>query len=102
MTSFYLALPLSDLPEGENRAIELAGLSILLCNDAGQIYAIENRCSHLDEPLTCGRVRRGWIACPAHGARFDLETGEALGPPATSPIRTYPVEVQDGMIHVRA
>jgi nitrite reductase/ring-hydroxylating ferredoxin subunit len=45
-------------------------------------------------------MRLGWIACPAHGARFDLATGEALGPPANAPIRTFAVRVSDGMIEV--
>jgi nitrite reductase/ring-hydroxylating ferredoxin subunit len=33
-----------------------------------------------------------------HGARFDLATGAAMNPPATSPIATYPVRVVDGWV----
>lgn len=94
------AIALSDVPEGESRAVRLGETDILLCHDEGRVFAIENRCSHLDEPLACGRIRRGWIACPAHGARFDLETGEVLGPPASAPIRIFAVKIMDGMIHV--
>jgi nitrite reductase/ring-hydroxylating ferredoxin subunit len=36
---------------------------------------VENRCSHREEKLTGGRIRRGQIMCPVHGARFDLRTG---------------------------
>jgi 3-phenylpropionate/trans-cinnamate dioxygenase ferredoxin component len=72
----------------------------LLCLDEGQVYAVENRCSHLEEPLACGRVKWGWIACPAHGTRFDLATGEPMNPPATEPIRTFPVRVVGEMIEV--
>jgi 3-phenylpropionate/trans-cinnamate dioxygenase ferredoxin component len=98
--SFTAALPLSELSDGAARAIELSGEAIVLCHDEGQVYAIENRCSHLEEPLACGKVKWGWIACPAHGARFDLATGEPMSPPATEPIRTFPVRVVGDMIEV--
>lgn len=100
--NFTSALLLSDLKEGVATLVNVAGEAILLCHDEGEVYAIENRCSHLEEPLACGKVKWGWIACPAHGARFDLATGQAMNPPATKPIRTFPVRVVDGMIEVAA
>ena len=98
--AYHPALPLADLPPGEQRAVALAGLDVLLINDGSIIHALENRCSHADSPLDCGRVRLGWIACPAHGARFDLETGEALTGPASEPVRVFAVRVVDGTIEV--
>lgn len=100
--NFTSALLLADLNEGAATLVNVAGEAILLCHDEGEVYAIENRCSHLEEPLACGKVKWGWIACPAHGARFDLATGQAMNPPATRPIRTFPVRVVDGMIEVAA
>lgn len=97
---FTPLLPLDDVPEGGTRAVEAQGRAILLCRFGGKIHAIDNLCSHAQEPLACGRMRLGWIACPAHGARFDLETGEALTGPASEPIAVYPVRVVDGMIEV--
>jgi len=94
------ALALADLPAGQTRAIVLSGLAILLCHDEGRIFAVENRCSHLDEPLTCGHLRFGRIVCPAHGARFDLASGAPIGPPASTALRTFPVSVIAGVIHV--
>ena len=99
---FSACLPLSDLVDRESKAVTVGGIELLLCLYNGQVFAIANRCSHADEPLSCGRVRNGWIACPAHGARFDLETGEVLGPPAIAPIRSFPVRVIEGMIEVAA
>lgn len=99
---FVPAAAAAALPAGSTLAVTMGALQILLCHDGGAIHAIENRCSHMAEPLTCGVMRRGWIACPAHGARFDLATGEVLGPPATAPIRTFPVRVVDGTIEVAA
>ena len=97
---YHPALPLADLPLDTQVAITVAGTAVLLVNDGGTVRALENRCSHMDSPLDCGRVRLGWIACPAHGARFDLETGEALTGPASEPVRVFAVRVVDGMIEV--
>ena len=91
-----------DILDGATLAVTVNANQIVLCHHEGKFYAIENRCSHMAEPLTCGVIRWGWIACPAHGARFDLATGEVLGPPATAPIRTFPVRVVDGTIEVAA
>jgi 3-phenylpropionate/trans-cinnamate dioxygenase ferredoxin component len=98
--AFAPAMLLAELPEGAARLVDIKGNAVLLCHSEGQVYAIENRCSHLEEPLACGKVKWGWIACPAHGARFCLATGEALNPPASAAIRTFPVRVTSGMIEV--
>lgn len=98
--TFIAVLPLAQLQEGTAKAVEYAGISILLCMDAGEVYAIENRCSHLSEPLAAGKIKWGCIACPAHGARFDLATGEAISRPAKDAIRTFAVRVKDSMIQI--
>ena len=100
--AFVPACSESDLAEGDRRCLKLgkAKKSVLLCRSAKGIHAIEPWCSHAWQELEGGIVRDGWIACPAHGARFDLATGEVLGPPATDPIATYPVRLRDGMIEV--
>jgi 3-phenylpropionate/trans-cinnamate dioxygenase ferredoxin subunit len=97
---FVAVMPVDAVETGKQVAIELAGRSILICNSQGSLFAIENKCSHAEEALECGRIRNGWISCPAHGARFDLETGEALNPPAKDPIRTFALRVAGDMIEV--
>lgn len=97
---FQQVATVADVPHDTVKAIRLDGLSLLIVHTEDGLYAIENRCSHAEEPLECGRVKYGWIACPAHGARFDLETGEALTPPATTSIRTYPVRLDGDAISV--
>lgn len=99
---FQPAGALAEIGTNAAKAVVIDGHAILLCNFEGEIFAIENRCSHAEEQLECGRIRNGWIACPAHGARFDLETGEAINGPATVPIRTFAVRVVEGMIEVAA
>lgn len=44
----------------------------------------------------------GWIACPIHGARFDLVSGKTMKPPAKRPIATYAVRIVDGWIESKS
>lgn len=81
-------------------AIELDGRSLLLVRSGDTIHAIADRCTHADQELACGMIRNGWIACPAHGARFALASGEPMNPPASQPIATYEVRIQDGQVEV--
>lgn len=97
---FVRVCALSDLPATGKKVVTVDDRPVLLCNWKDQIFAVSNICSHADETLDCGRMSNGWIACPAHGARFDLSTGNAKNPPATRPIKTYQVRVTDGWIEL--
>ena len=99
-TTFRRAIPAADLADNGKLAIEIEGKSILICNSGKKIFAVSNTCSHADEKLECGKMSNGWIACPVHGARFDLATGKAKNPPAKRPIATFPVRVVDDWIEV--
>jgi len=74
---------------------------ILLANVDGEYYAIDDRCSHEDASLYNGALKGKCVECPLHGSRFNLETGEPLEPPATEPVRTWPLEVQPDGIYLR-
>jgi 3-phenylpropionate/trans-cinnamate dioxygenase ferredoxin subunit len=71
-------------------------------NCGGELYAIEDRCSHDDGPLCEG----DWdeetctVVCPRHGSSFELSTGRPRSLPAWEPVATYPVEIVDGTIRV--
>jgi 3-phenylpropionate/trans-cinnamate dioxygenase ferredoxin subunit len=98
--TYKRAAPLAEVPSGAVHVVEIDGQSLLLCNTKDHIYAVVNECSHAQEKLECGRMRAGWIACPVHGARFDLETGKPMNPPATRPIKTFPTRIVDDWIEV--
>jgi 3-phenylpropionate/trans-cinnamate dioxygenase ferredoxin subunit len=99
-SSFARVLQASEVPPGTKKTVEVGGQSILICHSNDRLFAIASLCSHAQEKLECGRMSRGWIACPLHGARFDLATGRAMNPPATRPIATYEVRVVDDWIEV--
>ena len=92
---------IDDVPPGETkRVMPQRGEHILLCNVDGSIYAVRDVCTHDGGMLGFGELDGGVIECPRHAARFDVATGEVVAPPATAPLRTYPVRVQDGQIEV--
>jgi len=97
---FVRALPVDDVTPGTKKSVEVGGRSILICHSNGMLHAVSNICSHADEKLECGRMGNGWIACPVHGARFDLATGKAKNPPAKQPIAVYATRIVDGWIEV--
>lgn len=93
-------LKLSELPAGTKKAVQVGARCVLVCHQNDGLYAISNLCSHNEKPLERGRMGNGWIACPVHGARFDLATGAAMNLPAKNPIATYPVRVVGDEIEV--
>lgn len=86
------------LKPGKTARILVNGHAILLANVDGQYYAIDDQCSHEDASLYNGALRDHCVECPLHGSRFDLRTGQPLEPPATEPVKTWPLEQQaDGL-----
>jgi len=91
----------ADLPAGTSKLVEVNRTRIALFNLDGEIYAIEDVCTHDGGPLVEGKLVNGCqIQCPRHGARFDIRTGAALSFPAFEPTRTYAVQIREGMIWI--
>ena len=92
--------PVGDLPPGSHRVVEHDDLEIGVFNVGGELFAIEDRCSHDDGILLEGEVdpERCAVECPRHGSWFDLRTGRPLNLPAYAPVDTFPVLVEDDVI----
>jgi 3-phenylpropionate/trans-cinnamate dioxygenase ferredoxin subunit len=91
---------LGEIPSGTTKRVEVDGQEILLCNVDGEIYAIEDVCTHDGGPLDQGEVDDCRIICPRHGAMFDIKTGAALTLPAVVPLETYKVRIEGDQIFV--
>jgi 3-phenylpropionate/trans-cinnamate dioxygenase ferredoxin component len=89
-----------DITEGGQLPVSIKGRRLLICRSDGRLFAIGSQCSHDQEDLGGGTIRKCTIVCPHHGARFNLETGEPYGPPAFGPIRTYRLKTEDSKISV--
>ena len=94
--------PVEELPPGEVKIVRDGQLAIGVYNCGGELYAIEDRCSHDDGPLCEGDFEVGDCVaiCPRHGAHFDVRTGRALTLPAYLPVDTFEVKVEDGVVRV--
>lgn len=89
---------LAEIGDGELLMVQVDGVNILLVNLAGELHAMQGICSHEYFELDKGFLTGDSITCALHLSRFDLETGEALDPPAELPLAVYPVRVQDDTI----
>lgn len=90
----------SDIPEGEVRVVECGGRSLAVSNIEGELYAIDNRCTHDNGPLGEGRLRNGRVICPRHGAAFDAKTGRVLSLPAVRNVQAYRVVVDGDDVYI--
>ena len=90
----------SDVAPGRVKVYEVQGRQIAICNVDGTFYAIDDVCTHDGGALDQGELEGHEIECPRHGARFDVRSGRALTLPAVMPVRSYPVQVEDGAVKV--
>ena len=89
---------LDDLAPGTMLMVQVDGTDILLVNLEGTIHATQGVCSHEYFELDKGFLTGNSLTCALHLSRFDLDTGEALDPPAELPLQVYPVAIEDGEI----
>ena len=87
------ACALADIPVEGAIKVNLDGIDICLARSEGEVFAINDTCSHADVSLAEGDVEDGTVECWLHGSRFDLRTGAPIGLPATRSVPTYPVTV---------
>ena len=93
---------MSDLAPDEIREVEVEGRkSIAVYNLDGEFFATDDTCTHGDASLAEGDIEDGDVICPFHMGAFDIRTGAATAPPCVSPIRTYPVRIEDDMVYVQ-
>lgn len=100
MSRFVPVARLEDLPDRRGRAVEVDGRRIALFNLGGQVYAIDDTCTHEDASLAEGPVMGEMAVCPRHGSRFHLPTGQVRSLPAVHNVATYDVRVEDGVVYV--
>lgn len=98
--NFHDVADISDVTPAFPKRVAVQGHEIALFNVDGEIFATDNICSHAYASLADGFVTDDVVECPLHEACFNIRTGKALKEPATVDIKTYPVQLSDGRIHV--
>ncbi len=99
MTRRVDLLAIDDVPPGTMAMAWVDGTDpVLVVNLDGDVRAFQGICSHEYFELDKGFLTAGSLTCALHLSRFDLETGDALDPPAEVPIVRYPVVVANGRV----
>lgn len=89
-------LKIDDIRKGQIRCVHAADEDILIArNEGGEVFAVEDRCSHDGGSFEDGALNGNVLTCPRHGAMFDIADGRALRMPAVAPIETFPLLVTD-------
>jgi nitrite reductase/ring-hydroxylating ferredoxin subunit len=88
---------MASLPPGNIIEVEVEGEAVAVYNVEGQFYAIHNRCTHVGGPLSQGHLDGYNAICPWHDSCFDVRSGEATCGPAKKPVRTYRVQIDNGV-----
>ncbi len=97
---FVKVCGVSELAEGALKTVIIEDKVILLARYKGDVYALDDVCTHDGAELADGDIVDGQIQCVRHGARFDLKTGAVTRMPAIFGISAYPVKIEDGAILV--
>ena len=90
----------SDLREGVGLKVDIDEHRIAVFLIDGSVFAIGDRCSHAEASLAEGEIFDHEVECPRHGSTFDLTTGYPQSLPATKPVPTYAVSIEDGDVYV--
>lgn len=84
---------LSELADGKPHRFTVGGQALCLAAVDGEVFAIDDTCTHAEVSLSEGTLEGTTIECFLHGATFDMRTGAATLP-ATRPADTFPVSIE--------
>ncbi|GAA4911625.1 non-heme iron oxygenase ferredoxin subunit [Streptomonospora salina] len=90
---FTRVCSLSDVPDEGALGVEVGDTPVAVVRSEGEVYAINDICSHAEVNLSEGEVEDGTVECWLHGSCFDLGSGKPINPPATRPVATYAVQI---------
>jgi nitrite reductase/ring-hydroxylating ferredoxin subunit len=90
----------ADIPPGSCMLSRVGNEDVAIFNVDGQLYAIQNRCTHAGGPLCEGGLWGDVVQCPWHGSEFNVRTGEVVSGPAKVPVKAYRVSVVGGIVSI--
>ena len=79
--AFHYGLKLEDLPQGHMSRVDIGQDEILVANVEGGIYAVSDRCGHMNASLSKGRLDGKIVECPLHKVRYDVTNGKIVSKP---------------------
>lgn len=98
---FVKVANVADIPDPGYELVETDDYVLVLFHVDGEFFALDDCCTHDDGPLSEGELDDHTIACPRHGAKFDIRNGAALTMPATKPTKSFEVKVENDEVYVK-
>ncbi|MCA9173080.1 MAG: non-heme iron oxygenase ferredoxin subunit [Planctomycetales bacterium] len=101
MSEFVRVASVSEIPDPGKAMFEVDERLVVVVHVDGQFHCIDDVCTHDGGPLGDGELCGHELACPRHGAKFDVRTGKALTMPATEPTARHEVKVEGDDVLVK-
>lgn len=90
----------SEIETDSMKAFEVSDRCLAVFNIGGEFYVTNDECTHASGSLAEGILDGSVVECCLHSAVFDVRTGEVMAPPASLPLRTYKVLLQDDDVYI--
>ena|SRR5687768_5317238 len=100
MSEFQTVCKVSEVHEGEGKAIPVGKKIIAVFRVGSEFYALDDVCPHMGASLSGGYVEDGIVTCPWHAWRFRLKDGAWADSPRVK-TGCYPVRVQGDDVQVQ-
>ena len=100
MSRYVKVAKRSEIPEGVAICVEVEGRRVALFNLDGDLYAIDDTCTHRGGPLSEGAIMGDEVECPWHGARFNIKSGAPVCPPAARGVKKYDVRLAGDAVEI--
>jgi 3-phenylpropionate/trans-cinnamate dioxygenase ferredoxin subunit len=103
MSDFVAVAKTTEVSDPGSILVEVGERLVVLIHAAGHFYALDDICTHDGGPLSEGPIdaQEKTIACPRHGAKFDIRNGAAVTMPATKATKSHEVKVEGERVFVR-
>lgn len=83
-----------DIAPGQMRAFDVEGTKVNVVSTNGNLYAVDDTCTHMGCSLAGGKLDGTTVTCPCHGSQFNVTSGAVIRGPARRPVRSHPVKVE--------
>ncbi len=91
----------SDIPSGEMLKVESEGKEILVANENGNYFAMDDTCTHQNASLSEGTLEGSTVTCPWHGSTWDCKSGKLIAfASELKDLASYKVIVESDNIYV--
>jgi len=100
VSSWIFAIDDKNLEDNSMKLVNIGETPVLLAKISGKLYAVDNRCAHMECPLSAGKLEGFIVKCPCHDWRFDVRNGELVDAPEIK-LAVYQVKLEKGKILIK-